>query len=244
MRLKHYFLLFVTLLIPSSLLYLYIIYALPDNNNVQKDKICGYNKERNFIENPSFTSAGDGWDLRWGAGQDRGYLGVIDNSIYRTGPSSLKVPPSDHACDTGECDRTVWQDHKIPLKGGEKVKLSGWVRIESCCEGEGCTSHLPCWVNPSVEGITEYGKCNGLPYCDKGGARLGMDFRDKDGNVIDFDMRTVDWTMEVGKWHCLEMVYDAPEEARSVMVWIQGFQYNAPASIWLDDVFLTKGQIK
>lgn len=207
-------------------------------------------ESENLVQNPFFSEGSLGWDMRPGAGPDERSLGFIDTIIYRTEPASLKIPPSEYACDTGECDRTVWQDYRIPINGGETIKLSGWVLHEGCCDYESdpsCVERSPCWVRDGARGDTEHGPhdCLGgiddwsCPYVDRGGARLGMDFRDQEGNVFDFDMRIADWTMEPNQWHYLEMIYQAPEEAVSVIVWIQGFQYLAPASVWLDDVSLT-----
>lgn len=218
----------------------------------------------NLVLTNSFEGNASGWDLRPGAGADGGELGVIDTEVYHTAPASLKIPSSGKAVDTGECDRSVWQSYRIPVDKhrGQTLKLSGWVMHSECDS----SSNSPCWVNQKFAGdkqlnnwdcCTIYGVCENPyhfqgPWCeitDRGGVRLGMDFREGETMFKEY-LVIADWTTEDYTWHYLEIVTTVPEDyvppgttenfdADTVIVWIQGFECAAPGTVWVDDLSVT-----
>ncbi len=48
-----------------------------------------------------------------------------------------------------------------------------------------------------------------------------------------------DWTMPANTWQYLEQEWAVPPNAVNVIVWMQGYECNAPGTVWLDDISLT-----
>lgn len=217
----------------------------------------------NLVVNPSFELGSEGWDMRYGAGPDGGYLGQIveDPEFCHSGSRCLYIPPSVNATNTGECDRTVWQAQRIPVSEyrGKTIKLSAWLKHGGC---DSSTDN--CWVNPKYAGnmeVTNWDACpDDDPWCenrehfqgpwgdesDSGGARLGGDFRQSE-EMFREHLVTLDWTTPANTWFYLELETVVPEkysptghthiyDADTFIVWYQAFKCLTNTDIWLDDV--------
>ncbi len=220
----------------------------------------------NHVLNPTFSQGGEKWELRMGAGQYGGNLGVIDEYNYHTFSgektfrehASVMLAPSDNAGigieDEGIPDRSIWPKERINCQPGDIIMLScyamfqlqgitrkKWAGInEAYLRGEGTPywQQPPFWVNQKH--IRDFKPCppeyedrHINPWADRGGARLGMDFR---GAGFYDTMVIMDWSNEPEVWHHLNVEYAAPEGAITVMPWLQGFEHNAPATVWFDDI--------
>jgi hypothetical protein len=218
---------------------------IPDKDPIHEDEtlvlktvinLDTYNGSQQYI----YT----GWDMRLGAGQEHGRLGILDEDIFRSFPFSVRLDPSSNAdfgIENEGLDRSIWPLERIPMKAGDRVVLRGYAMIE---RNDGDVSKF--WVSPQAAGDTLHGPhdCPGgiyqfsCPYMNRGGARAGLDFRNAQGVVFDYDMRIIDWSMKPYEWHYFEMSYVAKKGTISVMPWLQGFEATAPASVWFDDVEL------
>lgn len=185
----------------------------------------------NLVNNPGFEQGKTSWDFR-GISEFN-----IDTSIYHSGSASFRSDPG--ACG----DRSIWQNYLSSVTPGDTLKFTGSLR-HSGCSGSNCA------VSSTSAGIL-YGCCvdRGSGYgdqcpisrpvwADRGGARLGMDFRNSGGSIIYECMLIYDWTMPANTWQDMELIMTVPTNADNVIVWIQGHRCDSPASIWLDDVSL------
>lgn len=217
----------------------------------------------NLVANPSFSSGGSGW--KESPHVDIGTrFASIDYSIYRTSPSIRLNTPSN--CSAIGNDRSIWQENRIDVSSyrGQQITLSAWVRHGDCSSAP----NAPCWVNPTYAGntqVTNWDCCNLLgvctntahfqgPWCsinDRGGGRLGMDFY-QGGSMFKEWSVTDDWTTADNQWHYLEFTTTIPlnyvdptfgntYNADTAIVWMQGFECGAPASVWIDDISLIVG---
>jgi len=206
-----------------------------------------------------------GWDSRKGAGRDNGYLGVVDEMSHkfpeekgkkmRKNKASIRLDPSPYAnfgIEGEGYDRSIWPVKRIPVSEGDLVIFSAYVMFNGFDPDKPKRKYTQAfwddekafWVNKDKDvrgnkgGYVQHG-CgkNDPPWCDRGGARIGIDFRLKEDGWVD-DMRIADWTLEPDEWHHLVMGYIAPKDSLTVMPWIQGFEYNAPASVWGTDFFM------
>ncbi len=179
--------------------------------------------------------------------------------------ASMRLDPSDNA-DLGiegeGQDRSIWPQDRIACQPGDKIILSCYAQFQlqgitreawkginkgylsGDPEAEIYWRDRPFWVNEKH--IRDFGICP-LEYKDKhmndwadrGGARFGMDFRAEGENeLIDDTMVVMDWSNEPERWHHLIMEYIVPVGAATVMPWLQGFEHNAPATVWFDDICL------
>ena len=208
--------------------------------------------EENLVFNPGFELGSIGWDLRPTTG-----LFNIDNTIVHSGSASVRSDPGGDGmggfycdlADGNDNDRSYWQNwnHRIQVTPGDTLTLSGWVRYDGCTG----VPNYPCHVNPHAAGSLigccsdrgtgmgdQCGMSNKGWWSDRGGARLGIDFRDSAGNVVYDCMIIYDWTMPANTWQYLEQEWIVPPKAVDVIVWMQGHECNAPGTVWLDDVSL------
>lgn len=210
----------------------------------EKDDLEAIVGTENLLLNGSFTQGNKGWDVRNGLGYGGGNLGKITDGNFRSAPYSLFLPYSDVCDKTEGCTRAVWPIDAIPInektdiKEGDVLSFIGYVML-----GQNNDDPSVYWVNPKYAGslgpFEDADIKNYKQWMDRGGAMLGLDFYNENGEIISTVRGIADWTNDSYKWYEVDVCAKVVEGAKYAVPWVQVNEKDVPTNVWADDLSLT-----